>query len=179
MLTQSEQRDVDNIDTICLAGNPDDPADVETDMYDWGAPIDGNFLLFDGDRAVGEVSVHKTASEYDGQIYCLGGLGGLAVLPEYRGRGYGRLLAEAALRRASEIGVDVACMCVNMESGITDFYRRLGYRFLGRPAYFTSWADKIKTDDTVMIMGINNKWLAEKILTTSHRFHYGANKGHW
>lgn len=148
-------------------------------MYDWDAPQDGKFLLLDGDNVVGRVAVHKTISEFNGQQYCLGGFGGLAVLPEYRGNGYGRMLAEAALNMLREISVDVACMCVNVESGITDFYRRLGYSFLNRPAYFVNWADKEKTDDTVMIMGINNTKLAEKILHTNYKFHYGKNKGHW
>ena len=70
-------------------------------------------------------------------------------------------------------------MCVNMTSGITDLYQKLGYQFLNRPAYFINWIDKEKTDDTVMIKGINNPELAEKILHTDNRFHYGQNKGHW
>ncbi|MBO5282018.1 MAG: GNAT family N-acetyltransferase [Lachnospiraceae bacterium] len=175
-ISEKHRRDVDFINETCLSNDSVDP---DIDMYDWEAPEDGKFLLFDNDRVVGRVAVHKTMSEYNGESYCLGGFGGLAVLPEYRSNGYGRKLAELALSKAGDLGVDVACMCVNMESGITEFYKRLGFVFLNRPAYFVNWADKEKTDDTVMIMGINNPALAEKILNTEDIFAYGKNKGHW
>lgn len=83
------------------------------------------------------------------------------------------------IKKLEDINVGVACMCVNMESGITDFYKRLGYCFLNRHAYFTNWINKEKSDDTVMILGICDKELAETILTTNYRFDYGKAKGHW
>lgn len=175
-ISEKHLKDISIIDETCLSNDGKDP---EIDMYDWGAPQDGMFLLLDDNRVVGRAAVHKTISEYCGLQYCLGGFGGLAVLPEYRGNGYGRQLAEAALKKAFEIGVDVACMCVDTESGITDFYKRLGFCFLDRPAYFINWNDKEKSDNTVMIMGLNNKELAESILNTNHKFHYGENRGHW
>ena len=178
-LTEEQQKYVDFINTNYLSGDHNDPKTIEIIMYDWGAPEDGMFLLFENEKVIGQVTVLKTLTEYDGQEYCLGGFGGLAVLPEYRGKGYGRLLAEVALARAREIGVDVACMCVDMDSGITAFYERLGFKFLNRPAYFINWADKEKSDDTVMIMGLNNAELADKILNTTGKFHYGKSKGHW
>ena len=178
-MTEKQQKDIDIIDQTCLSGDTSDPERVLVNMYDWGAADDGMFLLFNGERVVGRVAVEKTLTEYNGQDYYLGGFSGLAVLPEYRGKGYARQLADAALNKAYEIGVDVACMCVDMNSGITDFYQRLGFRFLNRPAYFINWIDKEKFDDTVMIMGLNNKSLADKILETDHKFHYGKNKGHW
>lgn len=178
-MTEEQQKHVNYINSACLAGDLNNPEIVERNMYDWGAPENGMFLMFEDEKIIGQVTVFKTMTEYDGHEYCLGGFGGLAVLPEYRGRGYGRLLAEAALDKACEIGVDIACMCVNIDSGITDFYEKLGFKFLNRPAYFINWADKEKTDDTVMIMGLNNKELSNKILSTKGKFHYGKSKGHW
>lgn len=177
-LTELQRMGVDYINKTCLSSGTGDAA-IERDMYDWGAPEDGMFLLVDDDKIAGQVSVHRTPSDYDRQIYMLGGFGGLAVLPEYRGRGLGRRLAEEALYRAREIGIDVACMSVNMESGITELYKRLGFRYLGRPARFIGWDNKIKTEENVMIMGVNNKPLAQKILSTDMVFHYGNCKGHW
>ncbi|MCL2816273.1 MAG: GNAT family N-acetyltransferase [Oscillospiraceae bacterium] len=176
-MTEKQQKDVDVINGICFTGDPEKEFDINT--YEWSAPADGIFLLVDDERVVGQVAVHKTLTEYDGQKYYLGGFGGLAVLPKYRGKGYARKLAEAALEKGYEIGVDVACMCVDMESGITDFYQKLGFKFLNRSAYFINHGNNEVTDDTVMIMGLNNKNLADKILTTNHKFHYGKSKGHW
>jgi len=178
-MTQRQKNDVDIINKTCLSGDPDDPVRVEINMYDWSASDEGMFLLLDGERVVGRIAVQKAFTEYDGQEYVLGGFGGLAILPEYRGGGYARIMAELALDKAREVGVDVACMCVDMESGITNFYQSLGFTFLGRPAYFINWIDKEKTDNNVMIMGLNNKPLTEKILNTNHKFHYGEDRGHW
>ena len=181
-MTDKQQKDVDIINKICLGGpiNPDEPEEeFDINTYEYSAPEDGMFLLFDGERAVGRVAVHKVLTEYDGKKYWLGGFGGLAVLPEYQGKGYARKLAEAALEKCYEIGIDVACMEVDTESGITDLYQKLGYKFLNRLAYFINHGNNEVTDDKVMIMGLNNKNLADEILATNHKFHYGRHLGHW
>ena len=180
-ITENQQNDVDIINKICLSGGVDEMEEDEFDesTYEYSAPENGMFLLFDGERAVGRVAVHKVLTEYNGQEYYLGGLGGLAVLPEYQGGGYGRRLAELALEKAGEIGVDVACMEVDTESGITDFYQKLGFAFLNRSAYFINHGNNEVADDNVMIMGLRNKTLAEEILATNHKFHYGKSLGHW
>jgi len=179
-MTEKQQKDVDIVDGICFAGDHNEPEEeFDINTYEWSAPNVGLFLLFDSERTVGRVTVHKVPTEYNGQEYYLGGFGGLAVLPEYQGKGYARKLAEAALEKAREIGVDVACMCVDMKSGITDFYQKLGFRFLNRPAYFINHGNNEAADNTAMIMGLNNKELADEILSTNHKFHYGKHKGHW
>jgi GNAT superfamily N-acetyltransferase len=181
-MTKEQQKDVDLINETCLSGEPDDAEDeIEFDIstYEYSAPEDGMFLLFDGEKAVGRAAVHKVLTDYNGQEYYLGGFGGLAVLPSYQGKGYARKLAEAALEKAEEIGIDVACMEADTESGITDFYQKLGFAFLNRPAYFINHGFNEVADDRVMIMGIRNKELANKILTTDYKFHYGKSLGHW
>jgi len=178
-MTEKQQKDVDIINDTCLGGDSEGLKEFDINTYEYSAPEDGMFLLFDGERAVGRAAVHKMLTEYNGQEYYIGGFGGLAVLPEYQGKGYARKLAEAALEKAYEIGVDVACMEVDTRSGITDFYRKLGFAFLNRPAYFINHGNNEVTDNTVMIMGLHNKNLADKILATNHKFHYGKSKGHW
>jgi len=180
-MTKEQQKDVDIINKVCLSGSdPNEPEEeFDESTYEYSAPEDGMFLLFDCNRAVGRVAVHKVLTEYNGQEYYLGGFGGLAVLPEYQGKGYARKLAEAALKKSYEIGIDVACMEVNMESGITHLYQNLGYKFLNRSAYFINHGNNEVTDDNVMIMGLNNKDLANEILNTNYKFHYGKHLGHW
>ncbi|MCL2371868.1 MAG: GNAT family N-acetyltransferase [Defluviitaleaceae bacterium] len=181
-MTEEQQKHVDIINEMCLSGDPDDPEEdneFDESTYEYSAPEDGMFLLFDGEKAVGRAAVHKVLTEYDGQEYFLGGFGGLAVLPEYQGKGYARKLAEAALAKADEIGIDVACMEAETESGIINFYQKLGFVLLKRPAYFINHGNNEVTDNNVMIMGLRNKELANKILTTNHKFHYGKSLGHW
>jgi len=180
-MTEKQQNDVDIINKICLSGNSDglDEEEFDVSTYEYSAPEDGMFLLFDGERAVGRAAVHKVLTEYDGQEYYLGGFGGLAVLPEYQGKGYARKLAEAALEKSYEIGIDIACMEANTENGISDLYQKLGFVFLDRPAYFINHGNNEVTDDNVMIIGLRNKNLFDKIITTNHKFHYGKSFGHW
>ena len=180
-MTAEQQKDVDIINKLCLSNsNPNQPEEeFDESTYEYSAPEDGMYLLLDGERVVGRAAVHKVLTEYNGQEYYLGGFGGLAVLPEYQGKGYGRKLAEAALKKSYEIGIDVACMEANMESGIADLYQKLGFKFLSRPAYFINHGNNEVTDDKVMIMGLNNKQLADEILNTNHKFHYGESLGHW
>jgi len=178
-MTETQKKDVDIINDICLGGDSGGIEEFDINTYGYSAPEDGMFLLFDGERAVGRAAVHKVPTEYNGQEYYLGGFGGLAVLPEYQGKGYARKLAEAAMEKAYEIGVDVACMEVDTGSGITDLYQKLGYEFLNRPAYFINHGNNEVTDDKVMIKGLRNKDLADEILTTDYKFHYGKCLGHW
>ena len=180
-MTEKQQKDVDIINETCLSGDPDElKEEFDESTYEYSAPEDGMFLLFDGERAVGRAAVHKVLTEYNGQEYYLGGFGGLAVLPEYQGKGYARKLAEAALEKSYKIGIDVACMEAETETSITDFYQKLGFKFLNRPAYFINHGNNEVSDNNVMIMGLNNKKLADEIFTTNHKFHYGKKHlGHW
>lgn len=66
-MTESQQKDVDVINQACLSGDAEDPEIDEVNMYDWGAPEDGMFLLFDGEKVVGRVAVHKTLTAYNNQ----------------------------------------------------------------------------------------------------------------
>ena len=52
-------------------------------------------------------------------------LGRIVVLPEYRGRGCGRMVVEAAERWARDLGYQVSVLESRMEK--TGFYERLGY----------------------------------------------------
>ena len=70
-------------------------------------------------------------------------------------------------------------MEVDTDSGITGFYQKLGFAFLNRPAYFINHGNNEVIDNNVMIMGLRNKNLADKIHTTNHKFHYGKSLGHW
>jgi|GEM_PF-1162852 len=159
--------------------------DIETIINDkekghpFGAVELGVFLLFDEDIIVGCVYVYKRLTEYDGQEYYIGGLGGLAVMPEYQGKGYARQLSEKALKMCYDIGVDVACLFMNKEESISQFYEKLGYVFLDRECYYFDSLCNESFFDNVMILGLNNKDMAEKILATNHKFHYGIEEGCW
>jgi len=179
-ITDVQQKMIDVINETCFPESEEE--NILEEGHPHGAVELGKFLLFDGENIVGQVYVHKRLTEYDGQEYYIGGLGGLAVMPEYRGKGYARQLAEAAVKMSQDIGVDVASLYVgneNKEKTAYKLYESLGYVFLNREGYYLTSIGIEKTDNSIMILGLNNKELAEKILATNHKFHYGNQEGYW
>jgi GNAT superfamily N-acetyltransferase len=186
-ITEKQQKMIETINIACF-GAPENYAEEyarklenneEVEPHPHGAVELGKFLLFDGEQVVGQVFVHKRLVDYDGEEYYIGGFGGLAVMPEYTGKGYARQLAEKALAMSYDIGVDVACLYTGREETVYKFYEKLGYRFINRKGYYLNSIYEEEHDDNIMILGLNNKAMAEKILTTDHKFHYGKEEGYW
>lgn len=145
----------------------------------FGAVETGVYAAFDGQRIVGICYVYKRMTEYEGEELYIGGIGGLAVAPEYSGRGRARKLVECALQKSYEIGVDVACLFTEKTETVYKLYEKFGYAYLNRDACYVDSLGKERTRDDVMILGLRNKSLAEKILTTDGRFSYGKEEGCW
>jgi GNAT superfamily N-acetyltransferase len=173
-ISEKENNEVTEINNICFADVPAE--DCKLDFVDVSL---GKFLMYDNDIAIGSVGIHKRKSEYDGEEYILGGFGALAILPQYRGNAYGKVLAEKAIEKLYEINCDVACFCVDRKHNAYKLYQLLGYIFLRRDAYFIDALCKEKTNDSVMLLGIKNKELADKVINTNYKFHYGKDKGYW
>ena len=133
-ITKTQQRSLDDIEKACFGFSSTEC--IENGEVNLFAVDLGVFLLFDDEKIVGNVFLYKRLSEYDGQSYCLGGLGGLAVMPEYRGKGYARQLAEKALKMSYDIGIDVACLFMNRDNSLSKFYETLGYAFIDRRGYY-------------------------------------------
>ena len=97
-----------------LQGNetPATPAMVKQ-MISGPDYIDGGLLiLYHNGTAVG--IVRGSADEYEGAPAM--SVGPLAMLPEYQGRGLGRILLRAALRFAGEQSYSRSILCVNAEN---------------------------------------------------------------
>ena len=178
-ITGVQQKMLHAIEKTCFGFSSAEIMKNAEEGHPFGAVELGAFLLLDDEKIVGNAYLYKRLAAYDGQGYYLGGFGGLAVLPAYRGKGYARQLAEATLKKASDIGVDVACLFTGREETIHEFYERLGFAFINRKGYYIDSSHQEASEDDVMIMGLNDKALAEKILTTNHKFHYGKEEGCW
>lgn len=78
-----------------------------------------------------EVSHHFLAIDETGQrIGCgrlmpSGKIGRMAVLPAHRGRGIGRLILDAAIEKAAELGFSEVNL--HAQSAVVDFYRKAGF----------------------------------------------------
>ncbi|MBL4937768.1 GNAT family N-acetyltransferase [Clostridium sp. YIM B02515] len=173
-ISEKENKEITEINNICFADIPDE--ECELDFVDVSF---GKFIMYDNNKAIGSCGIHKRKCEYVGEEYILGGFGELAILPQYRGNGYGKVLAEKAIEKLYEISCDIASLCVDRKHNAYKLYQLLGYIFLQRDAYFIDALGKEKTNDSVMIIGIKNKELPDKILNTNYKFHYGKDKGYW
>jgi len=56
-------------------------------------------------------------------------IGRVAVLKEYRGRGYGRIIMKAIMEHAKNIGIKR--IYLHSQIYIKDFYKKLGYKEIG------------------------------------------------
>ncbi|MCA9525628.1 MAG: GNAT family N-acetyltransferase [Myxococcales bacterium] len=84
---------------------------------------------FEDGELVGIASIFLEPPEYNVTHPAAWRLRGMATLPEYRGKGLGRLLLTACLRHASAEGGRLA-WC-NARVSAIGFYRRLGFEQLG------------------------------------------------
>lgn len=97
---------------------PDDTIEALRGHY---GPPGGVALWFDGGRAVGVVCVRKL-DEHRAELKRLW------VVPEYRGRGWGRALVEAALERARAAGFrEIVLDSLDRLKPALELYRSLGF----------------------------------------------------
>ena len=134
-ITAAQQEMLDGIELTCFGFSSAERLANTEEGYPFADDI-GAFPLLDDDQIARNAFVYKRQSEYDGQSYCLGGLGGLAILPGCRGKGHARQLAEKTLRMCYDIGVDIACLFMDREDSLSKFYESLGYAFIDRRGYY-------------------------------------------
>lgn len=89
----------------------------------WG-PDYRAFAIFEGERIVANVSVHRMDLIVNGRARVGWQLGAVGVLPDYRGRGLQRLLMQHVLAQVSSS--DVVLLFANEDA--LDFYPLFGFR---------------------------------------------------
>lgn len=176
-LTEAQQKMINTVNKTCFGFDETEINQDEGHMF--GAVEFGAYLLFDNAQIVGVSYLYKRNSEYDGQEFYLGGFGGLGVMPDYRGMGYARQMVEKSLHLAYEVGVDIACLFTDRNETVHKLYEKFGFEYLNREAYYIDSLGAEKTIDDVMILGLRDKALAQKILDTNHKFRYGKGEGCW
>ncbi|TQS26561.1 enhanced intracellular survival protein Eis [Microbispora sp. KK1-11] len=89
---------------------------------------EGRYLgAFDGPRLVGTARINPYVQWWHGRPLSMGGVAGVTVSPEDRGRGVGRALTHAAIERCAELGHAVSALY----PATTPVYRSAGYEHAG------------------------------------------------
>lgn len=83
--------------------------------------------VFDGDHPVAAARIWNFTQWWAGRQVPMGGVGGVVVSPEYRGRGVGSLLMRGVLDRSRELGYPLSALY----PATVVIYRQLGYEFAG------------------------------------------------
>lgn len=78
-------------------------------------------LLFDSDRPVGTARAVRLNKGFK--------IGRIAILKEYRGRGYGTVIVRAVLERTFEKGADT--VYVDAQNYAVPFYEKIGFKVIG------------------------------------------------
>jgi predicted acetyltransferase len=103
--------------------------------------VDGRYLgVVDGDELVAAARIWPFEQWWGGRRVPTGGVAGVVVAPEYRGKGVGSLLMRGVLDRCAAKGYSLTALY----PATTVLYRRLGYEFAGSRHKYTFQAADLR-----------------------------------
>jgi len=116
-----------------------------TDRYSSAADANGYVLAHVGDELVGTIRLFMRAVPFNGRTVRLGGIGGVATHPAWRGRGIAEATVRAAMDELRRRSAEVAYLCSMPELG-QRLYAKVGFVPLGRPYTYRGRSGKGYTD---------------------------------
>jgi aminoglycoside 2'-N-acetyltransferase I len=130
----------------------------DVDSFNFAEPA-WRVLVWQGDRLAAHVDITERTAYVEGKPVRLGGIGGVATWPEWRGQG----LATAALLQAAaflyhSLAVDFGLlMC---DPALAPFYQRLGWQTVPGPLVFEQSGQEVIMDGgTIMVLpGRERDW---------------------
>lgn len=88
------------------------------------------YLAYKGENIIGKINVQCIRS--------IGGIYGLGLLPEFRGRGYGRAILAEGLRKLNDLGAKETILQVSAENETAlNLYHSCGFKIVSTMDYFT------------------------------------------
>jgi predicted acetyltransferase len=97
--------------------------------------------VVDGDELIAAARIWPFEQWWNGRRVPMGGVAGVVVAPEYRGRGVGSLMMRGVLQRCVEKGYPLTALY----PATTVLYRHLGYEFGGGQYKFSFQAADLRT----------------------------------
>jgi predicted acetyltransferase len=98
---------------------------------------DGNLdnmriIIIDGKIASHAAIYSRFVNTSDGLILKIGCIGGVATLPEYRGKGYATIILRDCIKKMESEGYDISILWTDTP----EFYRKLGWEWAGQGCNF-------------------------------------------
>jgi RimJ/RimL family protein N-acetyltransferase len=120
------------------------------------AKMEWNVLVYLDDILASNIEIVERTVTVDGQPLRVGGIGGVATLPEYRGRGLASRAMSAAVEfMKDELGLEYGLLITG--SRRRSFYEGMGWQVISEPAYFDQPSGKIKNEGLAMSLAIVGK----------------------
>jgi RimJ/RimL family protein N-acetyltransferase len=120
------------------------------------AKMEWNVLVYVGDILASNVEIVERTVTAGGIPLRLGGIGGVATLPEFRGRG----LATRAMTAAQEfikgkLGLEYGLLITGLRR--RTFYETLGWQLISEPAYFDQPSGIVRNEGITMSLCLAGK----------------------
>jgi GNAT superfamily N-acetyltransferase len=130
-----------------------------------------HFVLEERGFVISHAGVVWKRIEHDGETYETGGLTGVLTFPDFRRRGYGTQVIEAATRYIVDKGADIGLTTSHLRS----FYTRLGWV----PMEMTNIlhgdpANPTVVDELVLMLFLSEKGKRGRVTFEGRRIHVGA-----
>lgn len=144
-MPEAERKQVDAWLDLAFA---DDPNDIVWSKSDWYVLVKLNGM------AISHVGIVERTGTVNGQPVKLGGIGGVATLPEYRRQGYARFALETASTfMRGGLGVEFGLLICDHK--MVPYYGKLGWQLVEGPMQFDQPQGKVTFADPVMILPCN------------------------
>ena len=127
------------------------------------AKMKWNVLVYVGNILASNVEIVERTITVDGQPVRVGGIGGVATLPEYRGRGLASRAMSAAVKlMKAELELDYGLLITSTRR--QTFYEGMGWQVITELVYFDQPSGKKRNDGLTMYLEIGHKpWPAGNV----------------
>lgn len=109
---------------------------------------------------------------FESEKYCLGGVGGVVVEKNSRGKGVATSILKLAINEMTKRKVDVSMLCTDLDR-LGKLYEGVGFVRLGRNYNFIDKKGKTEVEAGGMIMSICSKQVFESILNSKSDLNVG------
>ena len=146
-LPASQQQELDALLDKVFAG--------QDEGLHW-SPMDWNVMVREHGVLVSNVEILERTITVAGQPLRIGGIGGVATLPEYRRRGFAsQAMCRAGAFMRDPLRLDFGLLVCGEER--VHLYESLGWQVVADPMYFDQPDGKQKLNTAVMILSLNGK----------------------
>lgn len=130
---------------------------IGEEEMEW-SDVDWNVLVRLDEKLVSQVDIIDRIAQVGDHQVRLGGIGGVATLSAFRGRGFARMaLTSAAIFMEKEMGVDFGFLFCSPE--MVPYYSRLNWQVIDTPVYYDQPGRKVLLDGKAMVLScVKSAW---------------------